>query len=168
MRGSRRTPPKDNETGSAGDRLRDALARKQAGDETREQDETARQQDAFRQSLSKWFNDVAAELPRKIGDITAALEASRRVSTDLSYSAADTISVRGVNSTELSTLPGFQALDKACHDLNVACSVAAGRYGYGRKSTAGQEYLHVNIDAAQPYHPVTVEKPLPPGSRRFR
>jgi hypothetical protein len=122
----------------------------------------------LRQTLSTWFNGVASGLPGKVNDIASALETGRGAPTDLSYSAADSIAVSGVSGVELATLPGFQALDKTCRDLDVECSVTSGRHGYGRRSTAGQEYLYVNVETARPYRPVTAETPAPHGSRRFR
>jgi hypothetical protein len=161
----RKPRPQDKSPGS---RLRDALADKQAADQTEKQDTAAREQDAFRGTLSKWFNDVAAELPQTVKDITASLERHLNVSTDLSYAAEDKISVRGVTGVELETLAGFKALDQACRDLDIQCSVTADRYGYSRKSTAGQEYLHVNIDVSQPYQPIEAQKAPRRHGPRFR
>ncbi len=175
MRGTRRprhqqdtnSNPADNSSNgpSAGSRLRDALARKQAGDDQQKQADEDNAKSAFRNTLSSWFNGIAAKLPQSVKDITDALDGGSSASTDLSFSAADSISLRGVSGENLETLAGFQTLDKTCKDLDIQCSVAAGRNGYGRKSTAGQEYLHVNIDVSQPYQPLSVEKPRPHGPR---
>ncbi len=166
MRGSRGPASHDNPA-SAGNKLREALARKTAGDETRAQEEQAHAQDALRQSISKWFNDVASALPPVVLGLTEALEQGRNVATDRSFAPPEDVPVRGVTGLDLGSLDGFKSLDQACRDLDIECTVTVGRYGYGRTSTAGQEYLHLNIDAAKPYKPLAVEKPVPHGSRRF-
>jgi hypothetical protein len=166
--------PHQDDSASAGSKLRDALARKQADDEMREVDEAARKEDALRQSVSNWFNTVAAKLPQAVKDITTGIEAGRDMPTNIDFAAEDSISVRGVTGIKLDTLPGFQALDKACKDLDVYHTVVASRHGYGRKSTAGKEYLHVGIDVTRPHgggtepaKPVdaTARRPRRPGPR---
>lgn len=160
-------PAAESTPGSAGNALRDALARNRADADAQEQQRVNAAQSAQEQSLSKFFNDVAADLPAKIQSITKALQSGGRVATDFSYSASDMgVQLRGSEGVQLDTLAGFKKLDAACKSLDVECTVTAGKYGYGRKSTAGQSYLHVSVDAAQPYRPVTVDRPLPPGSRR--
>ncbi|MEZ0262315.1 MAG: hypothetical protein ACAH80_15020 [Alphaproteobacteria bacterium] len=148
--------------GSAGKELRDALARNNAHLEGQEQREALLEQQAFARSLSNWFNSVAADVPVKIDAITRALKGGQPQSPDFSYSAADNgVNLRGIESIDLTTLEGFKQLDVACRELDVECTVTKGRYGYGRKSTAGQPYLHVNVDAEKPYQPLQAETAKP-------
>ena len=172
MRGSRpkhdRNEQQNHPSGqpSAGDQLRDALARKRAGDDAQAEQRERDAQDSLRNGLSAWFNKVAADIPQKIEAITQSLSGGRPLPADFSYSAADEGVSLSTGAIELSTLPGFKKLDETCRDLNIECTVTEGKYGYGRKSTAGKAFLHVNVNAEQPYRPVTPEMRRPPGSRR--
>lgn len=148
--------------GSAGSELRDALARNNAHLEGQQQRDALLAQDAFAKSLSNWFNTVAADVPKKIDGITRALKGGRPQQADFSYAAEDNgVNLRGIESVDLTTLEGFKQLDAACRDLDVECTVTKGRYGYGRKSTAGQPYLHVSVDAEKPYQPLQPETAKP-------
>ena len=152
---------------SSGNSLRDALARRQAADDAQEQQRETQAQDTLRQGISKWFNDVASELPGKVQAITKALNGGGRAETDFSYSAAEAgVSLRGAGAVELDALPGFKKLDETCKDLDISCTVTEGVTGRGRRVGGGQPYIHVNIDASQPYSPVTSERVKPHHLRR--
>ena len=150
---------------SAGDQLRDALARKRADDGAQEDQRARAAQDALRNNLSAWFNKVAADIPQKIDAITQALGGGRSVATEFSYSASDDGISLSTGTVDLAALPGFKKLDETCKDLNVGCTVTEGKYGYGRKSSAGKAFLHVEVNAEQPYRPVIAETRRPPGRR---
>lgn len=160
---------KPRKPASAGSQLRDALARNNAHLEGEQQKDALLKQDAFATSLSNWFNTVAADVPKKIDGITRALKGGAPQSPDFSYSASDNgVNLRGIESVDLTTLAGFKKLDETCRDLDVECTVTKGRYGYGRKATAGQPYLHVSIDAEKPYQAVQAETAKPRGYGRRR
>jgi hypothetical protein len=149
-----------------GNALRDALARRRADEESQEQQREQDARDALGQSLSKWFNDVAADIPKKVAAITRTLNSGGSASADFSYSASEaSLTLRGLGEVDMTALPGFQALDKACKEQDVECTVTQGRNGYGRRIGAGQTYLHIDVNATQPYRPVTVEKAQPRGRR---
>ena len=166
MRGSRPKHDRNEQQQPLGNQLRDALAKKRAGDDVAEQQREADAEATLRQALSSWFNGVAADIPAKIDAITKSLSTRSPMATDFSYSASEQgVSLRDAGAVELETLPGFQKLDQTCKDLNIECTVSEGRTGYGRKSGAGQQYLHVNVDAEKPYRALTVAKPRHGGSR---
>lgn len=158
---------KPRKPNSAGSRLRDALAQSRANEEAARQQKERDAQDAQAQSISRWFNLVAGQIPGKVEDITQSLQRGGRAQTEFSFSAAEAgVVLHGMESVALESLAGFKKLDDTCRDLDIECSVTAGRHGYGRKSTAGQSYLHVAVDAEKPYQPVTVERPRPHGPGR--
>ncbi|TAL37410.1 MAG: hypothetical protein EPN97_05035 [Alphaproteobacteria bacterium] len=162
----RRPPHSTDKTQPDGNALRDALARRRADEDSQEQQREQDARDALGGSLSKWFNDVAADIPKKVAEITRALDAGQSVSADFSYSASEaSLTLRGLGEVNMETLPGFKKLDETCKGLDIACTVTQGRNGYGRKVGAGQPYLHVTVDAEKPYRPVTVEKVQPRGRR---
>lgn len=153
---------KPRKPASAGSQLRDALARNNAHLEGEQNKEALRAEQAFTSALSKWFNAVAADVPKKIENITRSLNGGTPQSPEFSYSAADQgVNLRGIESVDLTSLEGFKQLAEACRELDVECTVTKGRYGYGRKSTAGQPYLHVNVDAEKPYQPLQAETAKP-------
>lgn len=148
--------------GSAGSSLRDALARNNAQLEGEQQKQELLAQEGFSRALSNWFNSVAADVPQKIESITHALNSGQPQSASFSYAAEDKgVNLRGIDGVDLGALEGFKQLDAACRELDVECTVTKGRYGYGRKSTAGQPYLHVAVDAEKPYQPLQAETAKP-------
>ena len=111
---------------------------------------------------------MAGQIPGKIGDITSTLESGGRAETQFSFSASEAgVLLRGTEGVDIESLAGFKKLDKVCAEQDVECTVTSGRHGYGRKSTAGQPYLYVSVDAEKPYQPVKAEKAQPrlPGRR---
>lgn len=153
---------------SSGNKLRDALAKSQANEQTARQQQEQAAQDARGQSLSKWFNLVAGQIPGKLDDITHTLESGGRAQTAFSFSASEAgVVLRGTEGVDIESLPGFKKLDATCREQDVECTVTSGRHGYGRKSTAGQQYMYVSVDAEKPYQPVKAEKAQPrrPGRR---
>lgn len=161
-----RKPQSSEKSQPDGNALRDALARRRADEDTQEQQREQNARDALGSSLSKWFNDVAADIPKKVAEITRALNSGGSASADFSYSASEaSLSLRGLGEVDMETLQGFKKLDETCKGLDIECTVTQGKNGYGRKSAAGQTYLHVNVDAEKPYRPVTVEKVQPRGRR---
>lgn len=159
---------KPRKSPSNGNRLRDALAQSRANEETQRQQQDEAVQEARANSISLWFNLVAGQIPGKLEDITRALEDGRRAETEFSFSPAEAgFLLNGIDKVDLETLPGFKKLDAVCREQDVECTVTSGRHGYGRKSTAGQPYLYVSVDAEKPYQPVKAEKVQPrlPGRR---
>jgi hypothetical protein len=161
--------PRRPKHSSVGSELRDALNKSRANEDAREQQRETEERDAQSQSLSNWFNDVAKQIPVKVQEISAAAKRGVTPATDFSFSAADAgVSLRDAGAVDLEALPGFQKLDSVCNDLDIECTVTQGRRGYGRKAHAGEAYLTVHVDAGQPYQPLTVETPRPPGYRGRR
>lgn len=153
---------------SKGNRLRDALAKSRDNEAAEREQQEQAAQDARADSISRWFNLVAGQVPGKIDDITTALEGGRRAETQFSFSASEAgVLLRGTEGVDLESLSGFKKLDAVCREQDVECTVTSGRHGYGRKSTAGQPYLYVSVDAEKPYQPVKAEKVQPrrPGRR---
>lgn len=153
---------------SNGNRLRDALAKSRLNEEAARQQREQDAVDARASSISRWFNLVAGQIPGKIDDITASLEGGRRAETQFSFSASEAgVLLRGTEGVDLESLPGFKKLDDVCREQDVECTVTSGRHGYGRKSTAGQPYLYVSVDAEKPYQPLKAAKVQPrlPGRR---
>ena len=162
--------PRRPKISSAGSDLRDALNKSRADADAHEQQREEQAQSALQQQLSTWFNDVAKDIPVKVQEITAAAKRGGTPDTHLSYSADSLGStLRDATPGDIEENAGFKALDAICEKLDVECTVSQGTYGYGRKSTAGKAFLHVNVDAGKPYQaPVTVETPRRPGYRGRR
>jgi hypothetical protein len=157
MTKARRTDP------PLGDTFRAAHKTGQNEEEQKRHQAEKRRQQKMANTLSDFFNDIATELPAKVGAMVRKMKAGDTVEPQFRYSLTDggDGSLRGLASFSRG-LPGYKALDKASKALNVAYNWQVMPYGARRgyvtyaedsKTFYNSNTVSVVVDVAKPYAP---------------